>query len=272
MEQETTVESVRHYWDSKPLLSMELTAPLGTKEYLDAFDAIRLDLEQFCIGLWEFDRHRGERVLDVGCGAPAFLIRQYARGGAQVTGVDISPRSVEIARENVKIAGVEARVEVGNAEALDFPDGSFDFVTSAGVLHHTPDTERAVAEVYRVLKPGGRAVIALYYRNILMRWPIWPLTRLALRLMLKRVPGRDRMVETGDVNEFVRMWDGDDNPVGKAYDKKALRKLFKSFEIEKIEPHIFHRRFLKIRLGPRLHRLADRWGATLAYAVLSKPA
>jgi len=270
VEPEATVEGVRRYWDAKPLLSMELAAPLGSKEYLEAFDAIRLDLEQFCIHLWEFDRHRGEKVLDVGCGAPAFLVRQYARGGANVIGVDISPRSVEIARENVKIAGLEARVEVGNAEALDFPDDTFDFVTSAGVLHHTPDTERAVSEVYRVLKPGGRAVIALYYRNFLMRGAVWPMTRLALRLMLKRVPGRDRMVATGDVNEFVRMWDGDDNPVGKAYDKKALRRLFSRFRIEKIEPHVFHRRFLRIPLGP-FHRLADRVGATLAYAVLAKP-
>jgi ubiquinone/menaquinone biosynthesis C-methylase UbiE len=264
------IESVRRYWDDKPLLSMELSAPLGSKAYLDAFDAIRLDLEQFCIGLWEFDRHKGEKVLDVGCGAPAFLVRQYAKGGADVTGVDISPRSVEAAQQHVAISGLSAKVEVGNAEALSFPDATFDFVTSAGVLHHTPDTEKAVSEVYRVLKPGGRAVIALYWRNVLMRWPLWWVTRLALKLLLKRVPGRDRMVETGDVNEFVRMWDGDENPVGKAYDRRGLRKLFSQFRIEKIEPHIFHRRFLRVELGPRLHRLADRYGATLAYAVLSK--
>ncbi len=264
------IESVRKYWDEKPLLSMELAAPLGSLEYLAAFDAIRLDLEQFCLGLWEFDGHKGEKVLDVGCGAPAFLVRQYAKGGADVTGVDISPRSVEVAQKHVAISGLTARVQVGNAEALDFPDATFDFVTSAGVLHHTPDTEKAISEVHRVLKPGGRAVIALYWRNILMRWPLWPLTRLALRLLLRRVPGRDRMVETGDVDEFVRMWDGDENPVGKAYDRRALRRLFSQFRIEKIEPHIFHRRFLKIRLGPRLYRLADRLGATLAYAVLTK--
>ncbi len=271
MERNADIERVREYWDAKPLLSMELTAPLGSKEYLEAFDAIRLDLERYCIHLWEFERHKGHKVLDVGCGAPAFLVREFAKHRADVIGVDISPRSVEVARQHVAISGVTARVEVGNAEALDFPDATFDFVTSAGVLHHTPDTERAVAEIHRVLKPGGRAVIALYYRNILLRGALWPITRLGLKLLLRRVPGRDRMVETGDVNEFVRMWDGDENPVGKAYDKKALEKLFAKFRIEKIEPHVFHRRFLRVPLGP-FNRLADRMGATLAYAVLSKDA
>jgi SAM-dependent methyltransferase len=142
-------------------------------------------------------------------------------------------------------------------------------VTSAGVLHHTPDTERAIAEVRRVLKPGGRAVIALYYRSFLLRQPAWFFTKLALRLLLNRVPGRTEMIKEPSVDEFVRKWDGDGNPVGKAYDKKALRRLFAAFEIERLEPHVFHRRFVKIPLGP-FYRLADRFGATMAYAVLTK--
>lgn len=264
-----SVEDVRKYWDDKPLLSMELDAPLGTAAYLAAFDPIRMDLEKYCLHLWEFDRHRGERVLDVGCGAPAFLVRQFARGGARVVGVDISPRSVELARAHVLAQGLEAELEVGNAEALRFADGTFDFVTSAGVLHHTPDTERAVAEVHRVLRPGGRAVIALYYRNFMLRPPVWSLTRLAMRTVLRRIPGRDQMVAATSVDDFVRMWDGDGNPIGKSYDRAAIRRLFSAFRIENIEPHVFHRRFIRVPLGP-LYRLADRVGATLVYAVLEK--
>ena len=149
------------------------------------------DEGQFAGHLYEFDRHKGEQVLDVGCGI-GWLVWQFAHGGAKVTGVDLSDNSLALARKRLDYDGLQAELVKGNAQELPFPDASFDFVTSAGVLHHTPDTQGAIDEIHRVLRPGGRAMISLYYRNwALSRW-MWPLTRTAVHLAYGRVPGRSQ--------------------------------------------------------------------------------
>jgi SAM-dependent methyltransferase len=92
------------------------------------------------------------RVLEVGCG-PGEAAERIARElGADVVAVDQSERMVELARAR----GVDARV--GDVQALDFPDGEFDCVLAAWMLYHVPEIDRALAEMARVLRPGGRLV------------------------------------------------------------------------------------------------------------------
>lgn len=99
----------------------------------------------------------GLRVLEYGCGTGSAAFDVAARGG-HATGIDISPLAIELAREHARERGVDdrTRFEVMNAEALAFPDASFDRVCGSGVLHHL-DLDRAYAEIARVLRPGGRA-------------------------------------------------------------------------------------------------------------------
>jgi SAM-dependent methyltransferase len=99
----------------------------------------------------------GRRVLEYGCGIGSYAVR-LAQRGAIVQGIDISDAAIERARASAGAAG-EQRVQfaVGDAEALDFPDASFDVVCGTGILHHL-DIARAVSEIKRVLRPGGRAV------------------------------------------------------------------------------------------------------------------
>jgi SAM-dependent methyltransferase len=97
------------------------------------------------------DAQAGDRILDLGCGNGQLTAR-LAATGARVTGVDLSPEMVAAARA----LGLEA--EVANAEALPFADGSFDAVFSNAALHWVRDHDAMQAEVYRVLKPGGRFV------------------------------------------------------------------------------------------------------------------
>ena len=95
---------------------------------------------------------RARRVLEVGCG-PGELAARIARElSAEVTAVDISERMVELARGR----GVDARV--GDVQELPFADGQFDCAVAAWMLYHVPDVDRALAELARVLKPGGRLV------------------------------------------------------------------------------------------------------------------
>ena len=90
-----------------------------------------------------FDRYEGQRLLEIGFGTGTDSL-QFARGGARVTGVDLTPRSAEIARRRFELYDQAGEFAIGDSEALSFPDSSFEVVYSFGVLHHTPDTQLAV--------------------------------------------------------------------------------------------------------------------------------
>jgi SAM-dependent methyltransferase len=92
------------------------------------------------------------RVLEVGCGWGELAAWLAAETGAEVVAVDLSPRMVELARER----GVDARV--GDVQELPFADASFDVAVAAWMLYHVPDLDRALAELARVVRPGGRLV------------------------------------------------------------------------------------------------------------------
>lgn len=164
-------QRAREQWSANPCgASAARDQEFGTREYFDAIEKHRYEIEcpwiKRAIG---FDRYKGQRLLEVGFGTGTDLL-QFARAGAQVTGVDLTPRSIEIARRRFEVYGLTGEFAIGDGESLSFPDSSFDVVYSFGVLHHTPDTQRAVREIHRVLKPGGKAIVMLYHRASLYYW------------------------------------------------------------------------------------------------------
>jgi len=105
----------------------------------------------------------GERGLDVGCG-PGLLACELARevgAAGRIVGLDSSEDMLALARARTEREGVADRVELrrGDATRLDFPAGSFDFVTAVQVYLYVPDVERALGEAARVLRPGGRLAV-----------------------------------------------------------------------------------------------------------------
>ncbi len=122
----------------------------------------------------EFRSHRGERVLEVGCGAGCDLL-QFVRHGAIATGIDITPGHLRLASQRL---GNRARLCLADATSIPFEQGAFDYVYSHGVVHHIPDARRAIQEILRVLRPGGRFNIQLY--------AFWSLSHLQYRLRWKR--------------------------------------------------------------------------------------
>lgn len=268
------IQDVRTYWESAPLYSHELSDP-GSPGFFREFDRIkRQDVERFALDYWEFPAFAERSVLDIGCG-PGWLTVQYAAAGARVTGVDLTDAAVALAGSHLKHYGLDAKVQRANAEELPFEDGRFDLVVSSGVLHHTPDTLKAFREAFRVTRPGGRAKITLYRKGILHSPLVFPLTRAAMRLLSVRHPGADLGREATDVDDFVRQYDGRDNPVGIAKrDREWARDLEAvGFRVDGWEVHFFPRRFVPLgRYVPSaIHGLLDRQAGTMVYFNLTKP-
>lgn len=111
-----------------------------------------------------FDALRGKQVLEIGCGM-GFHSELIARSGAILTSIDISETSVEATRQRFLERKLEGKIEKMDAENLEFPDESFDFIWSWGVIHHSAQTGRIVKEISRVLRPGGGARIMVYNLN-----------------------------------------------------------------------------------------------------------
>jgi ubiquinone/menaquinone biosynthesis C-methylase UbiE len=268
-----TLEDVRSYWQTNPLYSYEFKN-VSSPEYFKQLDEIRRnDVERFAMSYWAFDQFPKQKVLDVGCG-PGWIAVQYAKGGANVTAIDLTPRAVELAQAHLQLYHLNAQVLEGNAEKLSFPDNTFDVVVSSGVLHHTPDTDAAFRECRRVLKPGGQAKITLYRKGILHKPGMFALLRAVMRLLGVKHPGADMAQESDSVDHFIRQYDGAENPVGKGKTNRDWARALEAagFRVQKAQIHFFPRRFLpQARWVPAwAHRLLDQCFGTMVYFDLTK--
>ena len=114
--------------------------------------------------LFPYETYAGKPVLEIGCGMGAMACF-WAQAGARVTAVDLAPKSIELTRRRFELLGLDGDIRQADARKLPFVDGSFDYVYSWGVLHHSPDLEHSIAELMRVLKPGGGFGVMLYHRH-----------------------------------------------------------------------------------------------------------
>ena len=155
--------AVRDYWN-RHIHDLEISthAP-GTREFFADLDQYHFEKLHHLPRLIDFDAYRGKKVLDVGCGAGTDLMR-FARGGAIVTGVDLSSSAIALARQNFAQQGLAADLREADGEHLPFADGEFDFVFAHGVMQYTSGDAALVEECRRVLKPGGTAVFQVYNR------------------------------------------------------------------------------------------------------------
>ena len=159
-----TIDEVRSYWNQH-IHDLEITRhPVGSRGFFDDLDHYHFEKLHHLPRLVSFDGYRGRRVLEVGCGAGVDLAR-FAKGGADVTGVDIAGSAIDLARANFEQQGLRGDFRVANAEALPFPDDSFDLVYAHGVVQYTADPQRLIDECRRVLKPGGEAIFQVYNRR-----------------------------------------------------------------------------------------------------------
>ncbi len=114
--------------------------------------------------LLDFEAIKNKSVLEigVGMGSHAQLIASHA---GQYTGIDLTHYAVKATSERLKVFGLKGSIMQMDAEKMSFPDASFDTIWSWGVIHHSSNTQGIIREIRRVLKPGGEAIIMVYYRG-----------------------------------------------------------------------------------------------------------
>jgi SAM-dependent methyltransferase len=158
-----TTADVRNYWNQH-IHDLEISKETpGSRGFFADLDQYHFEKLHHLLHLVDFDGYRGKRVLDVGCGAGTDLVR-FAKGGAMVSGVDISASAIALARQNFSQQGLEADLREADGEHLPYDDGAFDLVFAHGVVQYTPDARTLVEECRRVLKPGGEAIFQVYNR------------------------------------------------------------------------------------------------------------
>ena len=279
-------ERVRAFWQANPCGVKFADAEPGSKRFYELVEAHRYTKEWHIPAAADFAGARGLKVLEIGCGLGTDGA-QFAKAGADYTGVDLTEAAVELARKRFELFDLPGEFQTADAENLDFADESFDLVYSHGVLHHTPDTARAIREIYRVLRPGGRAIVMLYHRNSynyrvnisllrragaqLLRWDSG--VRLVHKLTgepLDNLQEHARLVKTkrktylGDEEFLSQNTDGAGNPLARVYSRAEADALFQDFSEVTIKTYFFNKRWLPLagNLLPRSleSQLAARWG------------
>lgn len=206
-------------WTADPCGAEVAEGEPGSRAYFETLWRGRLAYAPWMPASLDYAGARGLDVLDVGCGQGLDLA-QYALAGARATGVDLTPRHVELARRHLAALGAKAHVMEADAEHLPFPDASFDRVSSNGVLHHTPDIDAALREICRVLRPGGRVSIVVYNKASLHYWVNQYLLHGRIEGMLREEGSMEGVLSRG-----VEYSTSDARPLVRAYMPRAVRRL-----------------------------------------------
>ena len=263
-----TNSDVREFWEQHPVAAKDVGEVKSGSTYFEHVDQLReaenCEPYRFANAIHGFESSADKRVLDVGCGH-GYVLSQYARHGAEVHGVDLTSRAIQLSKERFDLNGLQGDFHQMDGVHLPFPDKHFDIACSMGVLHHIAKPRATLAEMHRVLKPGGRLILMLYHKNsfrnqVTFRW--------------RKYFGPE-IYNGKSLDEIRNMNDGAHCPLAIAYDRadveSLLRGLFDDvqFRVNKLP---YEEVFLFTRIGYKLARLlpspsesflARRWGWNL---------
>lgn len=271
-----SISEVHDFWEKNPLFLGESEFKFGSAEFFanhtatvlqDCF-AGKLDCRTipFC--------NINEPILDAGCGIGFWTEIFVKKGFSKVFICDLTQTAITSTLERIKLQETKVTPAVMNVEALKYPDNFFSHVNCQGVIHHTPNPQNAIDEIFRVLAPGGTASISVYYKSPLFK--IFVLSPIIGALLNKigiglRGRGREEIFKNSNISEIVRMYDGKDNPIGNYYSRKEFKKMLNQYEIEQLYLHYFPIRQMRFNIPSKLHFLLDRYLGLMIYATLRKP-
>jgi SAM-dependent methyltransferase len=211
-----SLEAIRSFWQEHPVGQSDIGPQATAYDYFRAFDNLREspDVEPYAFSnlVHDYEGSAGKVVLDYGCGN-GYVLGQYARNGATAYGVDLTDAAVELARKRFELLELDGTFVANDGTTIPFDDAFFDVACSMGVLHHIPDPAPVVAELHRVLKPGGKLVVMVYNRDSY---------RYRVTFRVRR--------GAGTLQERVNRNDGAGNPYGTVYTRDDVRRLLAAFE------------------------------------------
>lgn len=229
---EIPITRVQDYWNRRPCNIRHSTAEIGTKEYFDQVEARKYLVEPHIPAFAEFERWKGKKVLEIGCGIGTDTIN-FARAGAEVTAVDLSVESLKLAKQRAKIFGLSDRIKFYEVDAEKLseyiPAQKYDLVYSFGVIHHSPHPEKIIEQIRQhFVHSGSELKIMVYYRYA---WKV-------LWIMLTNGRGQFWKLDRW-IAEHSEAQTG--CPVTYSYTKKTIKDLIgEGFEIkENYVEHIF---------------------------------
>ncbi|MDO8730629.1 MAG: class I SAM-dependent methyltransferase [Candidatus Omnitrophota bacterium] len=227
---DSAIERVREFWNRRPCNVRHSKKPAGTKEYFDEVEHRKYFVEPHIPGFADFQRWKGKRVLEIGCGIGTDTVN-FARHGAWITAVDLSEKSLEIASKRAAVYGLEDRIRFFHADAEELSRfvtvEPYDLVYSFGVIHHTPGPERVVRQIRSYLPPGGTVKIMVYHR---FSWK-------ALWILL--VYGRGQFWKAGEIiARYSEAQEG--SPVTYTYTPLEIGRLLKEHGFRVVETRVEH--------------------------------
>src|SRR5579883_605490 len=183
MSSDSLLQQVHGFWNTEACDTGVVQNAASDVDFYQKFREQRYRTQWHIPLLVPFAEAKGKEVLEIGIGNGADGV-MFALNGGKYTGVDLTEAALEATRKHFQVLGLPGTVQKENAEHLSFADNTFDIVYSHGVLHHTPNIQKAIDEVWRVLKPGGRAIIMLYHKTS-FNYYVRIMTYMRLRVFLE---------------------------------------------------------------------------------------
>lgn len=260
-------------WSADPCGEVIAEGETGSREYFEHLMEGRREYGPWMADSLGYAETAGLDVLDVGSGQ-GIDVAQYAMAGARATGIDLTPRHVELARLHLAAMGLDATIVQGDAENLPFEDRSFDRVSSNGVLHHTPDMDAALREIRRVLRPGGEARVIVYNKSSLHYW----LNQVLFLGILRRQLLEERSM-AGVLSRNVEYSTVDARPLVRVYSPRQVRRMLTQAGFVDVSTRVRHfhaedsfvTHLTEQRLGfPSRQTTLDRIGSAAGWYVIGR--
>jgi SAM-dependent methyltransferase len=161
-----SLKEVQDFWNARPCNLRHSNAPVGTQQYFDEVEERKYFVEPHIPAFADFTSWSGKRVLEIGCGMGTDATN-FARNGAIYTGVELSSESLKLAKQRFEVFGLSGRFLEGNAEEIDqlLNGETFDLIYSFGVLHHTPNLDKALNGIRSLMNLNSIFKMMVYAEN-----------------------------------------------------------------------------------------------------------
>ena len=228
MKSDNNIHTVKEFWNNSPCNIRHSKSKLETKKYFNEVESRKYFVEPHISRFAEFEKWKGKKVLEIGCGIGTDSIN-FARAGADLICVELSEKSLDIAKKRFKEFGLEANFYCGNAEEMSkfVPIEEYDLIYSFGVIHHTPNPSNVLNEIKKYAKKDTTIKMMLYSKYS------WKTFIFFIKNGYKFGFSLDKTIQYFAEAQL-------NCPVAYTYTNSSIKELLGDFEIKEIKKdHIF---------------------------------